>query len=89
MAPATKCVGRVFPAKGLLDDDARSDADAAVEILDVLVEHPDATVRNEMADRAWLVAVFLPVLSRLSFDRLLRSLSNTASSQIAPLAMLP
>ena len=41
--------------KGLLNDHPRSHGDPAVEVFDVVVEHSDATIGNEMADRVWLV----------------------------------
>jgi endonuclease YncB( thermonuclease family) len=39
----------------LLHDDARPDTDAPVQILDVLVVHADAAIRDEMADRSGVI----------------------------------
>ena len=36
--------------KSLLNDHPRSDRDSTVEVFDVLVEHADATIGNEVAD---------------------------------------
>ena len=46
-----------------LNDDARTDADPAVEVPDVFVEHADAAVGNEMADGVRLVGAVNGVLA--------------------------
>jgi hypothetical protein len=50
----------IVKSRGLLNDNARADADPIVKIADILVVHADAAIGHEMSDRVGLVGANRP-----------------------------